>query len=772
MPRSVSAVVTLALLMLGVLAAGMSGSVANAADAPTDIGVTVDGPVAGSSVSVDQTSDLIHQRVDVSWKGFEPSTGAAGAYHKAVRIYQCQLDKANPTDVSDPTACLGNNEYGTPLSGLADGPPNDVDSYTGPDGSGSADVEVRTPVESSKLDCATATPCALVVVPAWEKDGDQSGNVDDPANWKLRTVIPIAFQELPQNCQFADADVRLQGSPLAGVMMSQWNHKTCIANPSVNVDYTNLSEPRARANFLANNADVALTNLPASADDGKAQRIYTYAPVNVTSLVVAFVNDDATTGQTITEMKLNPRLLAKLITASYGYVAFNGKDWSPPTPACPANQDLDNIPGGTDICYPPYDTNVTDNPPTIFADPEFLKLNPGHDWTTQNTADPLLFSGSADFTYELTQYIQSDAAAREFLAGKPDDWGMHVNTAYKGITYPANTFELRDPSVYMTYSFQPLGDFTALANYLVQGRQAGVDFFVNPDPDNGGALTHLKFAALPVGQRGLIAIIDSASAAALRLPTAQLLNAAGSYVGPTSDGMTAATADMKKNADGITRSMDYTAKDAAAYPLTLETYAMVATSKLSSKLADKTADLLDYAAGPGQTAGLQPGQLPPGYVPLAAAEVALTKKAADEVRKQQGATTPPVTTTPSPAAQNGGTTDTTNSGGSGDVPFTDTGSTDTGGAGSTDSAQPSASTTNPAPSLAANKLAAEGVSAPGVKPSAGFAQLVLPLLLLLGLVACGVGPVCYLLAKDGVPNWMKSKPKVTKSKPPATPPSA
>lgn len=766
-----SAVAVVTLLLLAGVVASASGSPARAADS-TGLGATVPGPLPGSSVTVDQVRDLIHQRVQVSWKGFKPTTAGG---HRPVRIYQCQLDKGGTPDVSSAAQCLGNNtgDLQAPLFGLNDGPPNFVDSTTGSDGTGLADMEVRTPVESSHLGCTTTAPCALVVVPAWAPQGqDQTGQIEDPANWKFRTVIPISFQELPQNCAFADADVRLQGSPLAGVMMSQWNHKTCINNPAVNVDYTNLGEPRARANFLSGVADVALTSLPASAADGTATRAYAYAPVNVTSLVVAFVNDDSNTGKAITTMKLNPRLLAKLITESYGYVAFNGSDWPPPSPACPAGQDLDNITQAK-YCSPPYDKNVTNNPLSLFADPEFLKLNPGANWNSgDGTNDPLLFSGNADFTYELTRYIESDADARAFLAGTPDPWGMRVNTAYKGISYPANTFELRDPSVYMTYSFQPLGDFTALANNLIQAKPAGAQWLISPD-DNGTP-THLKFTAQPVGFHSLVAIMDSASAAALRLPTAQLQNAAGSYVAPDSAGMTAAEGDFTKNSDGVTRQMNYTAKDAAAYPLTMETYAMVATSKLSSKLADKTADLLDFAAGPGQTPGVEPGDLPPGYVPLAASEIALTKKAADEVRKQSGAT-PPVSTK-APGANDGGTTSGGTTGGTGsssDTPFTDTGagSTDTGTGGSADTPQSSASP-SAANSIGPNKLAAQGVRAPGVASSAGFAQLVLPLLLLLGLVACGVGPLAYLLAKEGVPTWMKTKPTLRRPKPPTAPPSA
>ena len=62
---------------------------------------------------------------------------------------------------------------------------------------------------------------------------------------------------------------------------------------------------------------------------------------------------------------------------------------------------------------------------------------------------------------------------------------------------------------------------------------------------------------------------------------------------------------------------------------------------------------LDYAAGPGQVPGVEVGQLAPGSIPLSAADVALTAKAAAAVRAQKGAPTPG--RTPTPGQQSAGT---------------------------------------------------------------------------------------------------------------------
>jgi len=83
--------------------------------------------------------------------------------------------------------------------------------------------------------------------------------------------------------------------------------------------------------------------------------------------------------------------------------------------------------------------------------------------------------------------------------------------------------------------------------------------------------------------------------------------------------------------------VDLTNKDHKAYPLTMVVYAMAPTSGLSHAKAAAVARFLDFAAGAGQTPGVQPGQLPPGYLPLPASMRAHTRKLALEVANQTGA---------------------------------------------------------------------------------------------------------------------------------------
>jgi hypothetical protein len=77
---------------------------------------------------------------------------------------------------------------------------------------------------------------------------------------------------------------------------------------------------------------------------------------------------------------------------------------------------------------------------------------------------------------------------------------------------------------------------------------------------------------------------------------------------------------------------------------------MVPTSHIKRPKADAIARFLQFVAGPGQTPGLKPGHLPPGYLPLPARLRAQTLKAAQLVLNQKGnRLNPKPKTSPSPS---------------------------------------------------------------------------------------------------------------------------
>ncbi|WP_180936050.1 hypothetical protein [Nocardioides ungokensis] len=111
---------------------------------------------------------------------------------------------------------------------------------------------------------------------------------------------------------------------------------------------------------------------------------------------------------------------------------------------------------------------MTGNPWALMADPEFIKLNPGLSQTTQEAGATLLsLSNSSDLIEQLTEWIAQDKDAMDFIAGKPDPWGMKVNPSYEGLDLPTAEWPLLDTYVPETGSEcmqqNPMTYFSALA---------------------------------------------------------------------------------------------------------------------------------------------------------------------------------------------------------------------------------------------------------------------------------------------------------------------
>ncbi|MBO0885529.1 MAG: hypothetical protein J2P17_35390, partial [Mycobacterium sp.] len=81
------------------------------------------------------------------------------------------------------------------------------------------------------------------------------------------------------------------------------------------------------------------------------------------------------------------------------------------------------------------------NPATILQDPEFEKLNPNVPTSTKSGSPlaPLLTEDHSAVNQQVWAWIQSDKAARDWLAGKPDENGMVVNPNYNSDTVATAT---------------------------------------------------------------------------------------------------------------------------------------------------------------------------------------------------------------------------------------------------------------------------------------------------------------------------------------------
>jgi hypothetical protein len=667
------------------------------------------------SVTVDQTTNLTNQIVQVSWKNFTPSMNSnyVPGYQYQQEVYGVGVFQCKGTAPTDFVADCNDQMIGAPTTGA---PATGVESYTlsGTStqptdcsivptdtvcGTGYTDMQIQTSQQNSSLGCSSTVACSLVVLPFWggnlsptvncadhsqDLPGGTAGYAADsgvphpwfnPCTWADRITVPLTFAPTPaQFCPAGEPDFSAKGSPLLERTMSQWQPAWCTGADStgkVNFNYdSTVNEYEARTSFLngsgslSSSTDVALVTDPASSQlQAASKRQYTYAPIATTSITIAYYVDNQTTQEPITSIKLDARLVAKLLTESYSLEFGN----------CPAGEGLES-----DLCDP----KVGKNPVSIFTDPEFYQLNPEYteaDFETDTVGNfgdflPVVLSGNSDMTYELTRWIESDPHAREFLDGEPDQWGMHVNYYYeqgKSQSYPVSELQTLDPGftatlaqlsdstndpylATMQVAWNPVTGLDNVAGDLAGWTPSGDQFYPscsNPTVSswplcaNHGNLINAKDPADQFPQRALFAVMDSGTAAAYRFPTAELVNPAGNAVASNLDSMTAAVGTMKSNPDGITQYQDFNSIDPNAYPLTEVQYAMVPTCGLSPAKASSISTFLndvavsqDYGTGLGQIPGFG------GYLTLDNAQKAQTLAAATDVAEQTCKPTKPDTT--------------------------------------------------------------------------------------------------------------------------------
>ena len=593
-----------------------------------------------STVTVSQTKSLVNQMVQVSWTGFTPSSQLT--YDNTQTDYPVMIAECKGTDPKTPDDCYDATNGGTPASFGKYGPGNAAYATTTAKGTGKADILLFTNVQNQFLGCDQNHPCSLVVVPSQGGDSldyakARCGNhtldvggldlgqyafseiksaaftANGLCSWARRIVIPLSFAPTPSGCPLRTADFTAGGSPMLATAMQQWQAGFCFGSNAVEVQYNgSLNESEARSYFQSGVDDVAFTTQPLT---GTAKSKYTYAPVAISATDAGYWVDNTSTGQPFSNIKLDARLLVKMLTTSYSYTN-------------------DSCPNGGSSQFG-CDNGVDNNPQNLYTDPEFKKLNKASIW--QNAAQPsgyeipVVLSGNSDMTSETTSWIAANADASGFLAGQFDPWGMHVNTYYLGLKYPITGFLPMDPYLPVSSQDAPVYPLTLLANDMALNQQPGTQDVKDPSTGN--------FDSLPpqvTGNRDLWSVIDNADAARFLVPAASLENAAGKFVAPTNASMYAAVKDMTVNPDGITRSMNYTVKDPAAYPLTMVIYAIVPTSGLSKAKAAAIAQFLTDVATTGQTEGSSPGDLAPGYAPLTQSMRDQTLKAAGEVLNQTG----------------------------------------------------------------------------------------------------------------------------------------
>jgi hypothetical protein len=271
-----------------------------------------------------------------------------------------------------------------------------------------------------------------------------------------------------------------------------------------------------------------------------------------------------------------------------------------------------------------------------------MQLNPGVAEPVNGTIMfPLVVSGNNDMTWIVTNWINASADAKSFLQGTFDPWDEHVNTYYLNLQYPNNTFVSQDPYPIVQHEFSPVFPLDSAATLFAENWSNATQWQKDPVTGNFDKLQ----PQIP-GTRALIGVLDQGDGSAFRFPAAAIPNGAGNYVTPSTSHMLAALQGTISDGNG-TVLVNPASKVAKAYPLTMVIYAAVPISGTSHAKAAAIAKFLDFAAGPGQNPGVEPGQLPPGFAPLPASMRAQTRKIANEVLHQTGNTPGSKNTNPS-----------------------------------------------------------------------------------------------------------------------------
>ncbi|MBM9504611.1 hypothetical protein [Actinacidiphila acididurans] len=755
-------------------------------------------------VTVEQTKDLRTQGLKVSWTGGAPTQPSSQSPFGTnyLQIMQCwgdastgptpqQCEFGNPPPKSG--VLNGTREVGShdpqeptartvPFTTVKGQTSTDVNQFftqyatneqvattTGADGTGETIFQVEDATQSPILGCGAVAhtgqapaPCWLVVVPRGTREPDGSTtslglltSALSAGNWAQRMVFRLDFQPTDSPCPIGQAEQPTIGSEMVGEAMSQWQPTLCTADKTT-FSYVPQLEDFSRTQVLSGSsglAGLAFVENPVVPPPDTAAVVH--APVAVSGLVIGYNIQVNGTSRQVPRIRLNARLVAKMLTQSY---------------QC-------DLPGNT----LPRGALPAKNPDSVWNDPEFLKLNEGAGFTRSASCGfgfgvPQSGSDSAE---QLWKWLRSDPDAENFLAGKADPWGMTINPSFLRLD-PAHTplsdFQKPDPTAWVPNSEYPNVQITAIglnpyaasfsdeARTLRKANNGGVAGFavgsIPPSPTKADT-------QIP-GQYFNLGLTDAASAARYRLGTAELLNADGQFVAPTVDALTKAVDGMKAGQVPGVVNADPSRKTPGAYPLTTVTYAAASTS-LDPTQRKTYATLIRYAAGAGQQTGIGYGLLPPGYAPLTPAlrDQALASAAALE----EGRVPPPTTTggTSSGGSGTGGTSGTAGTSGGGGtgtgglaVGGTSTsgggtapgGGTGTTGGGTTTGGSPSASPSSSAAAAAgATKGSTGGPSASppvsnvaqtgGRTPGAvlGAVRWVLLIVLIAGIAGSLAGPL-------------------------------
>ena len=440
----------------------------------------------------------------------------------------------------------------------------------------------------------------------------------------------MSFRPVGSNCSIGANETRTTGNEMVVTAFGSWQSEMC-AKKTV-FGFSMIGDSESRRTIVSETVGaprLAFIDNPLSTTEATGSTIV-YAPAVKSALTIAFnINyfmkngyDLAyKDGQPVTELVLNARLVAKLLTQSY----------------------QDDVPGGESVSY------LSTNPANLRHDPEFLELNPEFEQFVDLAAPAGLMVplGNEDVFAQLWKWIKSDADAKAFLNGDEDDYGMVVNKYYEDLDInndaTINSFPKADMSTFQQYDYVPEPGFGTfeLRPYVTDLHDGGVRAFRGDsgtktfwDRERQPLPAFVSTGAQQIVRRFMLTVTDLVTAERLGLSTAKLVNANDVAVEATTESINSAISEFVASGVAGVKVPTATLKKDESYPLATLTYAAVDVCRATLVELAQYQSLLTLISGKGQTIGNNPGEIPAGYVPLDKSQVAQAKKAIEAIAKE------------------------------------------------------------------------------------------------------------------------------------------
>ena len=565
-------------------------------------------------------------------------------------------------------------------------------------GSGAELFQVLNGVQSTGLGCGqrvqlvNGSPqipkCWLVIVPRGEPavenadtpfadEADQIGVATSPvapSAWANRIAVPLEFTPVDSPCRLGDNERQISGNEMFQSAVASWQPALCGGGRLPPFSYAAIGDPGARRQITSptvGSPGLVAVSQPIPASQASDRNPVVYAPLTASGVAIGFNIErvpkptsptaaQLLSGVRVADLNLTPRLVAKLLTQSYSLsVRILEK--------------------------PDYDW-VDQNPSHMGLDPDFVQFNPEFSMLgngDRNFSSLTFPTGNSDAAKQLWEWVLSDPEARAWLDGQPDKWGMRVNPVY-------STIAANNSSGFPFAATEPLS-FPKADPYCYRSGPIGAARTVIPPPlcgtdwlpyarsfEEAATMTRAAYDRARVvlntsapdvtrawsrsepqflGFRTFLSVTDTSSAARYGLQTARLSRAGDNrddrtFVGPTTQGLSAGVESMKPREIAAVREPAVLAQPVEAYPLTPLTYAAVAPLALDTATRTDYANFVRYAATDGQVPGTKLGNLPVGYLPLPDSLTAQALTTADAIVALQPTPAPaatPAAPTPAPA---------------------------------------------------------------------------------------------------------------------------